>query len=133
MNCHRYNGKGESTGPDLTTVGQRFQRKEILESIVYPNQVVSDQYASQEVTAGGKTYIGIAARTPDGGMSVLQSDGQKAVIAKEDIEDVKPSKLSAMPEGLANRLSLEQIADLFAYLTNAPEPSVAGRGAPSVR
>ena len=51
-------------GPDLTTVAQRFQRKEILESIVYPNQVVSDQYASQIVIASGKTYTGIAAKKP---------------------------------------------------------------------
>jgi putative heme-binding domain-containing protein len=133
MNCHRFNGKGEGIGPDLTTVAQRFQRKEILESIVYPNQVVSDQYASQIVTAGGKTYTGVAARTPDGGMTVLQSDGQKVELKAEDIEDVQPSKVSAMPEGLANRLSLEQIADLFAYLSNAPEPAVAGRAAPNVR
>ncbi len=126
LNCHRFNGKGESIGPDLSTVSQRFQRKEILESIVYPNQVVSDQYASQIVTAGGKTYTGIVARNPDGGMTVLQSDGHKVELKAADVEDVKPSKVSAMPEGLANRLSLEQIADLFAFLMNAPEPSVAG-------
>ena len=71
--------------------------------------------------------------TSHGGMMVLQSDGQKVELKAEDIEDVQPSKVSAMPEGLANRLSLEQIADLFAYLTNAPEPSVAGRAAPNVR
>ena len=133
LNCHRFNGKGESIGPDLSTVSQRFQRKEILESIVYPNQVVSDQYASQIVTAGGKTYMGITAKAADGGMTVLQSDGQKIELKATDIEDVKPSKLSTMPEGLANRLSLEQIADLFAYLMNAPEPSVAGRLCPNVR
>ena len=85
------------------------------------------------MTAGGKTYTGIVARTPDGGMTVLQSDGQKVELKAEEIEDVQPSKVSAMPEGLANRLSLEQIADLFAYLTNAPEPAVAGRAAPNVR
>jgi hypothetical protein len=34
-----------------------------------------------------------------------------------------------MPEGLANQLSLKQIADLFAFLMNSPEPSVAGRKA----
>ncbi len=127
VNCHRFNGQGESIGPDLTTVAQRFQRKEILESIVYPNQVVSDQYASQIVIAGGKTYTGIVARGSDGGATVLQSDGQKVVLKPGEIEEMTPSKVSAMPEGLANRLSLEQIADLFAYLMNAPEPSVAGR------
>src|SRR5262245_51502060 len=127
MSCHRFNGKGERIGPDLSAVSQRFTRKEILESVIYPNQVVSDQYASQVVTAQGKTYTGIAARNPDGGMTVLQADGKKVELAASDIEDVQPSKLSAMPEGLANRLTLEQIADLFAYLTKSPEPSVAGR------
>jgi putative heme-binding domain-containing protein len=129
MNCHRFNGKGERIGPDLTAVSQRFTRKEVLESIIYPNQVVSDQYASKIVTAGGKTYTGIAVKNADGGMTVLQSDGKKAELAAADIEDVQSSKLSAMPEGLVNRLSLEQIADLFAFLMNAPEPSVAGRKA----
>ena len=122
INCHRFNGKGERIGPDLTTVAQRFTQKEILESIIYPNQVVSDQYASQIVMAGGKTYTGIAARNADGSMTVLQSDGQKVELAAEDIEDVQPSKISAMPEGLANRLTLEQMADLFAYLMKRPSP-----------
>jgi putative heme-binding domain-containing protein len=133
IDCHRFNGRGEGIGPDLTTVAQRFQRKEILESIVYPNQVVSDQYASQIVMAGGKTYTGIAARHADGSMTVLQSDAKKVHLAAEDIEDVEPSKVSAMPEGLLNKLTLEQLADLFALLTNSPEPSVATRSPAAAR
>src|SRR4051812_19106374 len=133
MNCHRFNGRGERIGPDLSAVSQRFTRKEVLESIIYPSQVVSDQYASKAVTANGKTYTGITVKNPDGGMTVLQSDGKKAELAAADIEDVQSSKLSAMPEGLANRLSLEQIADLFAFLMNAPEPSVASRKAGATR
>jgi hypothetical protein len=54
-------------------------------------------------------------------------------LAASDIEDVQQSKLSAMPEGLANRLSLEQIADLFAYLMKSPEPNVAARTPAKVR
>lgn len=133
INCHRYSGKGEGIGPDLTTVAQRFQRKEILESIVYPSQVVSDQYASKTVVADGKTYMGIVAPTADGGAVVLQSDGQKVELKKDDIEEIQPCKTSTMPEGLANKLSLEQIGDLFAYLMGAPEPNLAGRAAPNVR
>jgi putative heme-binding domain-containing protein len=133
MNCHRFNGKGEHIGPDLSAVSQRFTRKEILESIIYPNQVVSDQYASKVVMAGGKTYTGIAVKNQDRGMTVLQSDGKKVELAAADIEDVRPSKLSTMPEGLANRLTLEQIADLFAYLMKSPEPNVAARPPAKVR
>ncbi|MCC7475754.1 MAG: HEAT repeat domain-containing protein [Pirellulales bacterium] len=131
--CHRFRGQGESIGPDLTAVAQRFQRKEILESIVYPNQVVSDQYASQVVTAGGKTYVGIVAKAADGSLTILQSDANKVQLRADEVEDVQPSKTSAMPEGLANRLTLEQMADLFALLTNAPEPNIATRPATGTR
>lgn len=133
IHCHRFNGKGEGIGPDLTAVAQRFTRKEILESIVYPNQVVSDQYASKQVTANGKAYVGVAVKNADGGMTVLQSDGTKVELAAADIESVQPTKLSAMPEGLANRLTLEQIGDLFAFLMHAPEPKVADRKAETRR
>jgi putative heme-binding domain-containing protein len=133
INCHRFNGRGEHIGPDLTTVSQRFTKKEILESIIYPSQVVSDQYASKIVIANGRSYTGIAVKNADGSMTVLQSNGQKAQIAAAEIEDVQPSKVSAMPEGLANRLTLEQIADLFAYLMNASEPNVAARSPAKVR
>jgi putative heme-binding domain-containing protein len=127
IKCHRFNGRGEGIGPDLTTVAQRFQAKEILESIVYPNQVVSDQYASQIVIAGGKTYTGIAARSPNGDMTVLQSDGTKVHLAADEIEEIETSKASSMPEGLLNTLTLEQVADLFALLMQSPEGGVATR------
>jgi hypothetical protein len=69
----------------------------------------------------------MAATNPDGSMTILQADMQKIELAKEDIEDVRSSKTSAMPEGLLNKLTLEQVADLFAFLMNVPEPSVASR------
>jgi putative heme-binding domain-containing protein len=127
IQCHRFNGAGESLGPDLTTVSHRFQRKEILESIVYPSQIVSDQYATQAVVANGKTYTGVAARNADGSIVVLQADGQKAFLEAEDIEEVRPSSLSSMPEGLLNPLTLDQVADLFAFLMNSSDVNTAGR------
>ena len=51
---------------------------------------------------------------------VLDIEGKKTVIAKEEIEQQLPSKLSAMPEGLLNPLSMQQIADLFAQFDAIP-------------
>jgi putative heme-binding domain-containing protein len=85
------------------------------------------------VNVGGKTYMGLVARGGDGRTTVLQSDGHKVELKTDEIEEIKPSKISTMPEGLANRLSLEQIGDLFAYLIGAQEPSVAGRGSANAR
>lgn len=42
--CHRFNGEGGGVGPDLTQVGHRFSARDILESIIEPDKVVSDQY-----------------------------------------------------------------------------------------
>jgi putative heme-binding domain-containing protein len=116
VKCHRYGTRGEGIGPDLSNVASRFQRKEILESVIFPSQVISDQFAAKTVvTIDGKTYTGLVGPTGDG-VVVLQANGEKANVAKSEIDMIVPSKKSAMPDGLFNNLTLEEIADLFAYL-----------------
>jgi putative membrane-bound dehydrogenase-like protein len=132
VTCHRIGSSGETLGPDLSTVAQRFQRKEILESIVYPSHTISDQYATRVVVANGKSYAGLVADRGEQGVTVLTSTGQKVEIARDEIDDIQPSDVSAMPNGLLNPLTLEQVADLFAYLGGsnsaaAPATPVAAR------
>jgi putative heme-binding domain-containing protein len=128
LSCHRMHGSGERLGPDLTDLAGRFQLKEVLESIVYPSHVVPDQYASREVVANGRTYVGIAVRDGQESVMVLTSKGEKVRLDYADVEEVRASPLSAMPEGLLNTLSLSQVADLFAYLMDRPAANVATRG-----
>ena len=47
--CHRFGGDGGATGPDLTQVAGRFGVKDLVESIVEPSKVVSDQYRASIV------------------------------------------------------------------------------------
>ena len=116
VKCHRYESFGETLGPDLTTVARRFQRREILESIVFPSHIISDQYASQIVIANGKTHQGLVVPRGEAGVTVLTADGEKIEIARAEIGEIKPSTTSAMPAGLLNRLTLEQVGQLFAFL-----------------
>ncbi len=117
IKCHRYGTRGEGIGPDLSNVAKRFQRKEILESVIFPSQVISDQFAAKTVvTSDGKSYTGLVGETADG-VVVLQANAEKANVAKADIESIVPSKTSAMPDGLFNQLTLAEIADLFAYMS----------------
>ena len=128
IKCHRYGDRGEGVGPDLTTVSRRFQKKEILESILFPSQVISDQYASKTIiTTDGRSINGLVAPQPDGSLVVLQSNTEKVTIAASDVETMVTSKVSAMPEGLLNPLTLEDIANLFAYLSYPPGTSVTSR------
>jgi putative heme-binding domain-containing protein len=120
VKCHRYGTRGEGIGPDLSNVSSRFQRKEILESVIFPSQVISDQFAAKTVvTKDGKTYTGLVGPTGDG-VVVLQASAEKVALPQTDIEEIVPSKKSAMPDGLFNTLTLAEIADLFAYLAKPP-------------
>ncbi|MCA9257929.1 MAG: hypothetical protein KDA61_01960, partial [Planctomycetales bacterium] len=116
-----------SMGPDLSTVGKRFQRKEILESIVYPSHNVSDQYAGRVVVANGKAVTGLVTRRGQQGLTVLTTEGNKLELSLSEVDEITASELSIMPEGLLDVLTLEEVADLFAYLVQDETAAVARR------
>ncbi|HCK40722.1 MAG TPA: hypothetical protein DHW22_03720 [Planctomycetaceae bacterium] len=116
IKCHRCGASSETLGPDLTTVAKRFQRKEMLESIVYPSHNISDQYAAQVATSQDRSFLGQVIPRGSLGVTLLLSDGEKLELSQSDIDDIQPSFQSSMPSELLNALSLQQVADLFAYL-----------------
>ena len=120
--CHRFDSHGESFGPELTAVASRFTKKELLESVMFPSHVISSQYASKTVlTKNGQQITGLVVPGAAGEVVIMQPNGEKVVLTPADIEQEKPSKLSSMPNGLLDLLSLEEIADLFAFLQK-PKP-----------
>jgi putative heme-binding domain-containing protein len=121
LKCHKFGKEGEGIGPDLSTVAKRFKRDYILESIIDPSKVISDQYRSSTiVTKKGVTITGLAA--PQGDMvTVLQSDGTKVTLQKDEIEQQIASLISVMPEKLLDPLNKQEIADLFAFLESEPK------------
>jgi putative heme-binding domain-containing protein len=122
IKCHRFGSEGESIGPDLTDVSKRLKRSEILESIVDPSKVISDQYRSSHIsTSDGRTFIGLAVAMGDS-ITILLNDGSKSKIKKADVESTIASLVSVMPERLLDELTKEEIADLFAFL-QSPAPN----------
>ena len=134
VKCHRHGERGEGVGPDLTTVGRRFHSREILQSIVYPSHVISDQYASKAIlTNSGRALVGIVGDAGADRIVVLTSNGDKIELERSEIEQILPSKTSSMPEGTLDPLTLEQIADLFAFLKQQPRASITSRRAPTAK
>ncbi len=124
--CHVHGQLGENFGPPLTTLASRFQKKEILEAILFPSQVIPDRFAAYQFEMqDGRTLLGQVLPEADNKFRVIQSDGTSQVIAESDIKNIHPSKTSPMPEGLLNSLTLEEIADLFAFLLEEPPTDVA--------
>ncbi|MEZ6049121.1 MAG: c-type cytochrome [Planctomycetaceae bacterium] len=119
VKCHRFTSVGTNVGPDLSSVRRRFQKKEIIESILLPSQVISDQYRMVTViTEDGLVHNGMPVpdNTKPDSLILLLADATKIEIPKDEIDEEIPSKISVMPVGLLKDLSLEEIADLFAYL-----------------
>jgi putative heme-binding domain-containing protein len=121
LKCHKFGKEGEGIGPDLSTVAKRFKRDYILESILDPSKVISDQYRSSTIiTKKGVTISGLAAPQGDT-VTVLQSDGTKVSLQKGEIDQQIASLISVMPEKLLDPLTKQEIADLFAFLESEPK------------
>ncbi len=124
--CHRFNGDGGATGPDLSQVAGRFNLKDLCESILEPSKVVSDQYrASTITTESGKIYTGRIINEANGKLTILldSEDSTKiAEVKKSEVEEAKPSPVSLMPEGLLKQLNDNEVLDLLAYLLSRGDP-----------
>jgi len=119
VKCHRFSVEGGSIGPDLTAIASRFTRRQILESIVEPSKVLSDQFQNITITTtGGLVHTG---RLMDENAErvVLQPnplEPQRVEIKKSEIDSREPSKVSPMPQHLVNVLQEDEILDLLAFL-----------------
>ncbi|WP_165219435.1 HEAT repeat domain-containing protein [Aquisphaera insulae] len=126
LDCHKLGDQGAGLGPDLTTVSSRFRPTEILESIVTPSKVISDQYKTVTIAMeDGKVYQGMPVASDAANLVLLLSDGAKVTLPKAEIEDQKASTTSVMPEGLLNVLSYQDIADVLALFRSMPQVSPA--------
>jgi putative heme-binding domain-containing protein len=130
LDCHKFGDKGQGLGPDLSTVNSRFQPADILESIVLPSKVISDQYKPITVAIeDGRVLSGMPIVADGPNLVLLISDGSKITIPKDEIEEQKPSPISVMPEGLLDPLSYQEIADLIALFESVPRVAAPDQAA----
>jgi putative heme-binding domain-containing protein len=124
--CHRFGGDGGATGPDLSQVAGRFSLKDLSESIVEPSKVISDQYKASVIrTAEQKTVTGKIVSEVNGKYTVVidPEDSTKVLeLKKEEVDDIRPSNISLMPEKLLNDLNENEVLDLLAYLLSRGDP-----------
>lgn len=118
--CHRFDGNGGATGPDLTNVAGRFSHRDLLDALVNPDKVISDQYRAQIIqTVDGILVTGriVGETNEELVVATDPEDGTKTVtIKKEDIEAQKPSSKSLMPAGLIDELNDDELDELIKYL-----------------
>ncbi|MEM6691311.1 MAG: L-sorbosone dehydrogenase [Planctomycetota bacterium] len=123
LKCHRMGTDGGILGPDLTAAGGRFNRHDMIESIVDPSKVISDQYsATQFLTEDGDILTGRVVNMNGETLKVMTNmldPSAQTAIERDAIMQTRPATTSMMPSGLLDTFSPEEIADLAAYLLSA--------------
>jgi putative heme-binding domain-containing protein len=120
--CHTFGPIGREFGPDLTTINQRFTRRDLVRAVVFPHETVSDLWQVEAITrTNGQTVSGTIYRE-DASSVVVQIPGttQQVTIPKSQIRSRTRSEVSPMPAGLLNRLNGQQRRDLFLLLEAGP-------------
>ena len=123
--CHRKHDVGERFGPDLTTLGWRRQRKEMLSAILYPSHELNEEYPSVTLlTDDGRVLAGMMAAGPDETVVIVHADGRRTSVPKSEIDEIKPSRISNMPAGLLDSLSINEIQCLFDFLAESDPDAI---------
>jgi putative heme-binding domain-containing protein len=115
--CHTYEDGQTPKGPHLADIGKRYSKPELLESILRPSAKLAQGFESwQFLMDDGTTYVGFVVLESAESVTIRQSNGVAAELLRPDLEDRKKQETSMMPEGLVSNLTVEQLADLVAYL-----------------
>lgn len=126
FSCHRFANRGGAIGPDLTGVSGRFNRRDLLESMIKPSKAISDQYAAVTIiTTSGKVVTGRIANLSGDTLRIntnMLDPGALVGVKRSEIDEMLPSPVSMMPKGLLNTLSKEEILDLMAYMLSGGNP-----------
>jgi putative heme-binding domain-containing protein len=117
ITCHTFGPVGTAYGPDLTTAGSRFSRKDMITAIVYPSRLINDQYEGTTVTTTkGGAFTGKLVLENGQGITLQFAGGAEIMIPAAEIKTKEAAKASLMPEGLMNGLSTQERNDLLALL-----------------
>ncbi len=121
--CHRMGqgseGAGGVAGPDLTAVASRFNRRDLLESIINPSKVIDDKYRATLFEMKDGSSLSGTIEWEDAERAVIRTallSAQPTEIPKDNILKRTVSDVSPMPAGLLQVLRAEQVLDLLAYL-----------------
>jgi uncharacterized repeat protein (TIGR03806 family) len=117
QNCHQINGKGRVVGPDLTHIGKKYNKGQILENLLDPSKVIEQKYVAYAIqTNDGKTRTGVVLERTHDWVTVADAQGNSEKILVKNVEAFEPQRKSLMPDSLMRDLTAEQAADLLAFL-----------------
>lgn len=114
--CHQIAGEGANIGPQLDGVGNRGLER-LLEDVINPNQNVDFTFQTTILaTQDGQLISGLKLRDEGDVVVIADAAGKEIRIRSSEIETQRTTRLSPMPDNVADTLSEKELCDLLAYL-----------------
>jgi putative membrane-bound dehydrogenase-like protein len=131
LKCHTIHGVGGQVGPDLSTIGSKASRENLLESILYPSRAIADQYQQFVIeTKKGIVVNGLIIEETKDFVLLRDANAKDYKIAQSEIDSKKMVSTSLMPE-LVRYLSEQDLVDIVDYMVTLKNaPTVPGGQAP---
>jgi putative heme-binding domain-containing protein len=124
--CHQRSSPNPAPGPDLTSLGWRRQKAEILQALLYPSHELHEEYPSVTVQLQNGTQVsGLLQSSPKNTLAIVNNQGERREFPRDDVEQIRNQPVSNMPEGTLEPLSQPEILALIAWLTSVdgiPKP-----------
>ena len=117
-NCHRLQNEGKQVGPDLTMIGKKLSRPEILESILEPSKRIDPQFVTYLAELDdGRLLTGLLVHKDEQEVVLKDAQDKLLKLPAKTIEQLVPQGQSLMPESLYRDMTAQQLADLIEYLS----------------
>jgi uncharacterized protein len=115
--CHTHSGEGTNIGPDLTGMAVH-PKDELLVAILDPSRSVEGNFRLYKInTKAGKSLQGMLAGESRTAVELIDTEGKKQTVLREDIDELIGSNKSLMPDGFEKQVSRKDIVDLLEFLT----------------
>jgi putative membrane-bound dehydrogenase-like protein len=114
--CHKIAGLGTLVGPDIADTLNKAP-EQLLVDILDPSRVIDNNYANFIVKKkSGAVLTGYISAQTGSSLTLRRGEGQEDVVLRDDIDEMKSSGVSLMPEGLEKNVTIEGMADLIAFI-----------------
>lgn len=123
--CHTLRGEGGAIGPNLSNLNQ-VNPESVLQDIIEPSARINPDHVSYIITTtSGDTVSGLVRQEGDQ-LIVLEGIDKQTKVARADVKEIRPSKISLMPEGYKD-LGEKKLRDLLLFLTEESPPKAGGK------
>jgi putative heme-binding domain-containing protein len=125
LKCHTIRGVGGAVGPDLSVIGKKASRENLIESILYPSKAIADQYVTWVIeTKAGLVLTGLLIEETPEQLTLRDANAKDTTISKKEIDSRAKSPNSLMPSDLLAYMTEDDVVDVVEYLFNQKTPAL---------